>query len=433
MSQTLPVAAAPQPRSRPTSNTTAWDMVKKILAPVASLKLTVGLMILAMILVFAGTLAQKELGIHTVVSKYFRSWVVWIPLRVFFLWNTDLSKWVGIPFPGGYTIGFALLFNLLAAHLVRFQASWRRAGIWIIHVGIILLMLGELFTGLFAVESRMAIEEGRASNYTEDFHKAELAFVDASAADQDNVVVLPTGMLRNKNKRIVDNRLPVQVEVVQFMVNSKIEDTMPAGYSNHATEGAGKRHYAIEQPEVSGVDQDAPVDSPAVYVRFFDSNGSPLGVWLFAVDLKPQVLVADGKKYEVALRFKRTYKPYSLHLKKFTHEVYTGTDKPKDYRSHVRLTDPTTNTDREVEIYMNTPLRYGGETFYQSGVMDPRTSGATGTILQVVRNPAWTMPYVSCTLVSLGMLVHFGIVLGRFLQKETSAVATRPAPIGGGK
>ena len=41
---------------------------------------------------------------------------------------------------------------------------------------------------------------------------------------------------------------------------------------------------------------------------------------------------------------------------------------------------------------MNHPLRYQGETFYQSGVLGL----GKGTILQVVRNPGWLIPYISC-------------------------------------
>ena len=108
-------------------------------------------------------------------------------------------------------------------------------------------------------------------------------------------------------------------------------------------------------------------------------------------------------------------------MKKFTNDRYVGTNKPKDYRSNIRLVDPEDNTNRETEIYMNTPLRYRGETFYQSGFLDPEETGMKGTILQVVRNPGWLMPYISCGLVSIGMLVHFGIHLVGFLTRRSKA------------
>src|SRR5262249_51249037 len=72
--------------------------------------------------------------------------------------------------------------------------------------------------------------------------------------------------------------------------------------------------------------------------------------------------------------------------------------------------------NREVLIYMNHPLRYNGDTFFQADFLK---NGQTGTVLQVVRNPGWTMPYISCVMVALGMMIHFGITLVNFLQKQS--------------
>jgi hypothetical protein len=94
-----------------------------------------------------------------------------------------------------------------------------------------------------------------------------------------------------------------------------------------------------------------------------------------------------------------------------------GTDTPKNYSSQVRLTDADRGEDEEVVIYMNHPLRHAGETFYQTGVLGTDQ----GTILQVVRNPGWLLPYVSCALVALGMLFHFGLHLNQFLVRRMKA------------
>src|SRR6266542_483106 len=114
----------------------------------------------------------------------------------------------------------------------------------------------------------------------------------------------------------------------------------------------------------------------------------------------------------------RFYTPFSLELLKFTHQKYIGTDIPKDFASLVRVRNPKSGEDREVRIYMNNPLRYDGETFYQSGYdeNDPRV-----TILQVVRNPGWLTPYLACTLVSLGLIYHFVMHLVDFALKRRSA------------
>src|SRR2546430_10536820 len=80
---------------------------------------------------------------------------------------------------------------------------------------------------------------------------------------------------------------------------------------------------------------------------------------------EPQTVETGGKQFTFTLRPARIYKPYSLTLLKATHSVYRGTDIPKDFRSRVRLANPQTGENREVEIFMNSPLRYGGVTFYQ--------------------------------------------------------------------
>jgi cytochrome c biogenesis protein ResB len=139
-----------------------------------------------------------------------------------------------------------------------------------------------------------------------------------------------------------------------------------------------------------------------------------VSAWLAA----PEAFTYQGRRYTLSLRARRYYKPFYLTLLDFTHENYPGTDIPKSFSSRVRIHRPDTGEDREVLIYMNHPLRYEGETFYQSGY-DPRDP--TVTILQVVRNPGWLIPYISSTLISLGLLFQFLKHLGGFLRRKKTA------------
>ena len=91
------------------------------------------------------------------------------------------------------------------------------------------------------------------------------------------------------------------------------------------------------------------------------------------------------------LRPTRFYKPFNLHLVEFKHDVYPGTEIPKNFSSRVRLRRSDTGEDREVLISMNNPLRYNGETYYQASF----DQDDQGTILQVVHNPSWLAPYFS--------------------------------------
>jgi hypothetical protein len=69
---------------------------------------------------------------------------------------------------------------------------------------------------------------------------------------------------------------------------------------------------------------------------------------------------------------------------------------------------------------MNNPLRYAGQTFYQGG-FEP---GDKVSILQVVRNPAWLTPYLSCTLVAMGLVIHFLIHLVKFGKRTAQGAVT---------
>jgi cytochrome c biogenesis factor len=94
-------------------------------------------------------------------------------------------------FPSGYLVGGLLLVNLIAAHLARFKLSWKKAGILVLHSGVILLLLGQLFTSLFQVESQMRLDQGETKNYTLSYYHDEIAVIDTSAPESDQVISIP--------------------------------------------------------------------------------------------------------------------------------------------------------------------------------------------------------------------------------------------------
>lgn len=118
------------------------------------------------------------------------------------------------------------------------------------------------------------------------------------------------------------------------------------------------------------------------------------------------------------MRQRREYLPYSLKLKKFRHDVYPGTNIPKNFSSLLQLSNPSTGEQREVLVFMNQPLRYAGKAFYQASF----GKNDTLSVLQVVQNPGWLLPYLACALVGAGLLLHFGIVLARSVARRPVAV-----------
>jgi hypothetical protein len=119
-------------------------------------------------------------------------------------------------------------------------------------------------------------------------------------------------------------------------------------------------------------------------------------------------ITVGGRDYHLVMRPTRYYKPFTMQLMHFSHDLYKGTDTPKNFSSRIHLTRADTGENREVLIYMNNPLRYSGETYYQGSFLrDPVTDADLGTILQVVRNPGWLTPYISCAMVGGGLLTQF--------------------------
>ena len=91
------------PKSKPQPRVVPWPV--RVLKPLASLRLTVFLFVVSIILVFMGTLAQKDFGNWTVVNRYFRSVYVFVPFQVFVRFG---QVFFGIPenfeLPGAFPI-----------------------------------------------------------------------------------------------------------------------------------------------------------------------------------------------------------------------------------------------------------------------------------------------------------------------------------------
>lgn len=153
---------------------------------------------------------------------------------------------------------------------------------------------------------------------------------------------------------------------------------------------------------------------PTAYVELVGPDGS-LGTWVVSPVLgMPQRFDYGGRKWRMVMRAERHYQPFSLTLEKFSHDIYPGTDIPKNFSSKVRINMPDGSSPREVLIYMNNPLRYAGLTYYQASFANNDHT----SILEVVRNPSWLVPYIACSAIALGLVIQFMIHLVAFGAKR---------------
>ncbi|MFI5360667.1 MAG: cytochrome c biogenesis protein ResB [Elusimicrobiota bacterium] len=374
-----------------------WDRVS---AAMGSMRLTVACLVLLMLVVVICTLAQVPLGTHAAVERTIRTlFIRWYPTGGSF----------GIPvFPGGGLVGLVLLVNLLFAQFMRLERSRRKAGMWLAHFGLALLFVGEFASAMLQVESRMPLVVGQTSDYSEDGRASELAVVDETDPATDTVTSIPASRLV-PGAEISAPSLPFRIAVQRSYENSAVAMRTPADGPPDASGGIGPSIVVSPQPQSAS--EDVP-NAPAVLVEPYDGARSLGTYWISSALGAPQGFTLEGRSWKLALRPRRYYLPFSLKLKEFHHDIYPGTDIPKNFSSLVGLVDASRREDRDVLIRMNSPLRYGGSTFYQASF----GMGDKLSILQVVRNPGWAIPYLSCALVSLGMLLHFAVKLAAGLR-----------------
>lgn len=352
--------------------------VRRWLERLGSVQLAIVWMASLMALVLACTLDQTRLGTFGAVEAWIRTWWVRVPLPGF-------ARPVPL-LPGGGLIGLLFALNLAAGLLVRLEWRSRRIGLLLAHAGVLLLVVGEFVTAAFSDEALMPVEVGATRSWAEHPRKFELAIVDGTDARRDRVWAVSDRKLRAGGE-VRDLRLPFTVRITSYAPNARL-----------VVRGKGA---ADAEPLLEAVGDDE-ANTPAARVSC--AGKAPV---LVAADQPAQVVTRAGRRYSLSLRAARRALPFSLTLKEFTHEVYPGTDIPRNFASLVHLADPGTSEERDVLIWMNHPLRHGGLTFYQASY----GKGDTLSIFQVVRNPGWTLPYLSCTMVAAGLAWHFLLLL----------------------
>lgn len=345
-----------------------------------------------------------------------------------------------IPDPG-LRIVWQLFKSLIAGIIVLIGLTMlfgKRGGNVLIHLAVGLMMLGQFVFGDRQQEEMIMLQAGETSNLAFAQDEVELAIIEKIGDDKEKQIAVDQDMLTRiagKGQAMTSELLPFDIRVDKWMKNSKLGRIDDSVKDNPATQGFGTSLYAHETASVGGAMKGNNIAS--AYISLIDkSNKNVIGTWLVSQDIndaaqlyfktEPDTLdkvELDGKSYEIGLRFRRTYKPYEITLENVQQINYSGTETPRDYSSYVKIANPKTDVTQEGRIWMNNPMRFDGETFYQSEfisketqsrMLPPGREGVDTTGLQVVTNAGWMLPYLSCVFAGLGMLVHFGNTFVRF-------------------
>ena len=545
---------------QPAAGFSVFDIAQAIVMPLASLRLTVALLFMAILMTWVATLEQAYDDVFNVKIRHFSGLLVEVPVQVFFppAWAPKLQNVPGRLFlPSGSLILVLMLVNLTAAHSLRFkiQASgtrliaglfallaaaavtgvvvanghrpgvqtatqipyeqmwflmqvsvlvlsigsilwsflmgpkqrvqrglllylgamgimaavvllvlddrayigdsamrimWqltqatlaavagfvacvflfkRKAGMVLLHIGVMGLMLNEILVTTAHKERRLIVAEGETSSEVVDIRYHEMAVVDVSDPEADRIVTVPADKLASL-KTISSPELPFDIRCVRYLRNSTV-GSAKTKTENLATTGIGLEVDLVEVPPVAGTDSDQTPNTPSAFVELTNKKtGDSLGIYAMSSRLKPDFadrVTIDGKDFYILLRFETLHQHYQITLNDAIREDYPGSNTPKYYGSEVTINDQSTGEITSQRIFMNNPLRYGGETFYQSGMPDPLPGESQYSIFQVVTNVGWMIPYICCMFTVVGLLGQFVQSLLAHLNKQIEA-AHQPAP-----
>ena len=394
---------------------------QRLFKELGSLRLSVFLLGFSVLLVFFGTLDQVRIGIREAQSIYFESlFAVWHYPE---MWpGGNVLKYIPVPLPGGYLIGPLLALNLILAHARYWRPRWSILGISFIHVGIIMLLVGQLITNIFQEEDYMWLDEGAKANFIRSFHEDEFYLTHRKADGKMGVFSLDYKDL--KRGRTIEPEVPGQTGLFPFEVKvhevfNNAEISQGGAIEGRSTFGINRgigAQFNLGVRKVGSFHSDERRDIRTAVVEILD-DGQSVGTWLvsnvFEERFPEQEFAIDGQQYAIGLRFKKTYLPYTITLLEFNHDRYPGTNIPSNFSSRVKVEHAFNGDEREVMIFMNNPLRYEGRTYYQASFAKQDTA----SMFQVVKNPGWLVPYIACILVSIGLVWQFSVAGHRMLRR----------------
>ena len=351
------------------------------------------LLIWLIILLITGTIAQKNIGLYLAQKKYFSS---------FILWEFNI-----IPLPGGYTIMFLIFISLLA-RLLLYDWKIQNTGSIIVHLGALFLLLGGGITAKYSHEGSMIIKENSSTNFISDYHQRELVITRS-----DNNETISFNITSLKQNYIESTLLPFTFTIEKIYKNTKItkqEDSLILEEQTPFKDDEQNIYSVIftikiKDPNNNHITQKPPTEVHKL-IEDRETNTSKITgkkrYSIFEFMAVPEIITVNGDTYQIEIRKKRTFLPFTIHLTDFEKQSYPGTNQAKSYTSKIII------KERDLKwksiITMNKPLRYKGYTFYQTSFIKDQWSEFS--VLTAVKNTGRLFPYISSILICIGLLIH---------------------------
>ena len=347
-----------------------------------------------MVLVFFGTIAQKDIGLYASQMKYFSTYY-------FILFDY-------IPLPGGRLTLIIMTVNLASSLFKKNLWKMKKVGVIILHIGGLLLLVGGGVTAQFSSEGNMVINEGENIDFVDDYHRMELCLVNISLEVSLEYIVFDDELL-SEGQIINYERLGVKIEIISRIENTRIQNRVTLGDSIY--KGFLKEFVLLPKEP----DKENTQNRPSIIFRVRGSDNNSDGIYgLFLGQRDLDIFDFKENQYFTEFRRERSYLPFSIELLDFKKVLHPGTNVAKSFSSEINLIE--SKVPRRVLIQMNEPLRHQGYTFFQASFIEELDGEAT--VLAVVKNYGRLFPYISSIIMSIGLLVHLMVNLPKMIKKK---------------
>ncbi len=369
-------------------------------------------LVLLGLLVWFSTLEMQDIGLSKALDKYYshKNFIV-IP-------EINGGKSTYIPLPGAYWVCCVLFVNMLLGGIIRLRKGWRNIGVVISHFGIVSLLVVGFVDHHQSIHGKMEVFQGETYDYATkfDYTSIELSEFDESGVKQRPYVIKHDQVadLGDRMRRFTFKALPFDLEVRHFRENVVVVNASSRARGNDSGEIVDGffLHPAKMDPSKDYFNY-------GCYVLVKPKNGEPSRKLLLCRSVGfPQTFSVGGKLYGIEMPNEIWKMPFSVDLINSVGEYYPGTRRPSKFQSTIAWTGEDEEREKVQTIKMNHPMRYKGFTLYQANWNEP-INGLEFSGFEIVTNPADQWPKVCMWISAIGLLVHFSLKLGKYLERET--------------
>lgn len=377
-------------------------LLKKLFALFSSFGLAVVLIMVLFLLTLFGTLEQVDHGLYDVQKKYFES-----------LW---LVHWLGpvpIPLPGGFLVLSVFTFNLILGGLVRMRKYWKRPGILIVHLGMLLMMAAGLVTFKFSKGGAMTLFPNERSDEVLSYYDWQIEI--QKPGDKDTLVIAQEDfrdLSSGEERTFYSGTLPFDIVLSDYSRNAV---PLPAGPMIQDRVDAIDGYFLRALPKANEAERNI----PGAKVTLRDKkSGEEQSALLWGMATEPASFKTGDETWTIDLGKTRWSLPFAIQLDEFIRETHPGTGMDAYFESKITKIDPT--GDEKIRVHMNHPLRHEGTTVFQQGwgPSNALPGQPLFSTFAIVRNPADHWPLYSCLIISFGLTVHFLQRLTKYVIAE---------------